>query len=66
MVFRGEGSEFQSRKEKKAEKKERKAEKKDMMRAKKDGRSDVEMDLRYNTDGTRGSSERLMSAHSFV
>lgn len=66
LVLRGEGSEFPSRKERKAEKKERKAEKKELKRAKKEGKSNVEMDVRYTTDDTRGSGERLVGARTFL
>jgi hypothetical protein len=49
LVLRGEGSEFPSRKERKAEKKEQKAEKKEAKRAKKEGKYDVEMFAKRTT-----------------
>jgi hypothetical protein len=66
LVLRGEGSEFPSRKERKAEKKERKAEKKELKRARKEGKCDVEMFARSTTDGMRGSDEGLVGARTFV
>jgi hypothetical protein len=66
LVLNGEGSEFPSRKERKAEKKERKAEKKELKRARKEGKYDVEMFARSTTDGMRGSDEGLVGARTVV
>jgi hypothetical protein len=59
-VLRGEGSDFPSRKERKAEKKEKKAAKKDMKRAKKEGKNEVEMDIRYVGADRGGNGKELI------
>lgn len=58
LVLKGEGSEFPSRKVRKAEKKAIKAEKKEAKRMKKEGKSNVEMNVMYT--GTRGSGDGLI------
>ncbi|OAK96346.1 hypothetical protein IQ06DRAFT_230184 [Phaeosphaeriaceae sp. SRC1lsM3a] len=58
LVLKGEGSEFPSRKVRKAEKKAIKAEKKEAKRMKKEGKSNVEMNVMYT--GTRESGDGLI------
>jgi hypothetical protein len=63
LVLRGEGSDFPTRKEMKAEKKALKAAVMERQRMKREGTLDVEMDVRRTNADMRGSEERLVGVH---
>lgn len=64
LVLKGEGSEFPSRKVRRAEKKAIKAEKKEAKRMRKEGKADVEMDVVET--GMRGSGEEFFNGGRHV